>query len=619
MQEALTHLPDSLEDIYDDVLVNKIPRGYEEKARLLLMWLCYSLKPLTLRELAYIASVPEPQDILKICTSSFVSRQPDVSPSRASGVKRGIECGIVKIDHFSVKEYLTSEHLLSSETTAYFYTTPLMVHLKIADMLVSCLIRTNQLNLSYLAAPGDVAALARLAEHFDKYPGFVENCPLLEYSVMWFRHIHEADAIEDGMSKTDESSWEAQSTASQPTPETLRARSHRLFCDGFSQSMQNWLYLLHRVSSVNLHFNPTTPLVVTSMLGLADNVRRLLISGADVEEEAGVYHKIVMKPIHFAAVMGHSKILSLLLGEHADLRQSELDVIVRRNLSGGAAVLSTILEARSDLVIMDSTVMESANNTDSSEMLDYILDHGDILTPTLIEAIAKECRHLDEHKDLVGKIMTRGEEVGCNSDCMLKAFVGRSSCGKNIRIVLDRYKPAASMSKDVIMWLTENLDGHYGELKLPFVLDYYRDAGVEIEISPQIMVKVAGYNYSAVTWFKAMLSCTKRLVITMDVLASILDNPNRENILEHLLNDHEPCRAKSWDHIRETDRHFYTYRRFSECKIAVSDEMREAAARWEPHAIEHLREHAIPKVIFAKTFEEVEACGSHDALIHRGG
>ena len=73
LQKALTKLPDSLEAIYADVLVNRIPKDYAEKARLMFIWLSYSVRPLTIRELATVADLPGLGDVLEICTSSLVS------------------------------------------------------------------------------------------------------------------------------------------------------------------------------------------------------------------------------------------------------------------------------------------------------------------------------------------------------------------------------------------------------------------------------------------------------------------------------------------------------------------------------------------------------------------
>ena len=74
MEDALRTLPQTLEGLYGDLL-RQIPTDYKEKVRLVLMWLAYSLRPLTLREFAFAVSVRNPQKVLEICNSSLVSLQ----------------------------------------------------------------------------------------------------------------------------------------------------------------------------------------------------------------------------------------------------------------------------------------------------------------------------------------------------------------------------------------------------------------------------------------------------------------------------------------------------------------------------------------------------------------
>ena len=72
MEDALRDLPETLEGLYED-LIKRIPKDYMEKARLILMWLTYSLKPLTLEELASAVAIPNPLKVLEVCNSSLVS------------------------------------------------------------------------------------------------------------------------------------------------------------------------------------------------------------------------------------------------------------------------------------------------------------------------------------------------------------------------------------------------------------------------------------------------------------------------------------------------------------------------------------------------------------------
>ena len=146
MGDALRSLPETLEGLYEDLL-KRIPEDYKEKARLILIWLAYSSQPLTLQELASAVSIPNPQKVLDVYNSSLVSLQrPDDRSHEFDDQHHNISDSIVKLDHFSVKEYILSDHLRASEYTFYFHVSPLVAHLTIAETLVSHIINTNHID-----------------------------------------------------------------------------------------------------------------------------------------------------------------------------------------------------------------------------------------------------------------------------------------------------------------------------------------------------------------------------------------------------------------------------------------------------------------------------------------
>lgn len=384
MREALTDLPDSLEALYKDVLVNKIPKDYSEKARLMLLWLCYSLRPLTLQELACVASLPDPQDVLEICNSSLVSlrvkesgehffyssssllsdeeleddyddspslslrtdeepeEESDDNPSLSLRTDEELEedyhdspssslCHLrqeeslstqteneyndigrqtyVQLDHFSVKEYLTSEHLLALDETADFYVTPLVANLTIAQISVAHLLETNERDLDSWRVIKETLEL-NLNARFEP-PG---SDPLLHYSATWFKHIQNADAVSDTIPKSVASGPEANSAVAQSDADDMRVQCHRLFCEEYSQSFQNWCCLLSRDDLLHgtyfyldLLGEQCSPMFIASALNLPDNVRRLLNNGDDIDGDLhGCSDPTTrrIKPIEVAAIEG---------------------------------------------------------------------------------------------------------------------------------------------------------------------------------------------------------------------------------------------------------------------------------------------------------------------------
>lgn len=651
MDEAVKNLPNSVEDMYAKILKKRIfhheHKNNKVKARLIFILLVYSIRPLTLGELACAVSLPEPRKVLEICTSSLVSVSSALPRQQHKG--NFSEDDIVKFDHFSVKEYLTSEHLLESRETAYFYTTPLVAHLEIAQVSVSHLLDTNNINFiatrkfrassrkdfdaksgqgvevksknmgTELSEAHEADILSQ--ESWPCRPALWPEFPLLDYSMYWFRHVQQADAIEEVIDRDSfKQSLEARSAATQPDPEDLRSQIHRLFCGRpYLQSFENWWSLLRAkfllVPRRKRYSRVPSSLWMASLFDLSDNVRRLLRSGVSVDgdsDDAGSM-TTTCKPVLIAAFAGSAKVLHLLLDNDATLEQKELDLVVQENDRHGAVILSTILEARPHLAIEDSTVIASAENIYSAEMLNYILaiPDLDILTEALLMEIVKKTPCLDFREETVQMIMRLGDDIGCSSRYMLKAFICDSSCGLTLSLVIDRYKPPASMSQEVVKWVIETrFPGDFG---LGKVLWYYR--GTPIDLSHDSLVKAAGLHEGALL-YQGILRANENIVITEDMMDSIATSVIGIAITGVLM-DHGLCGTT--DLVDDRSSGFYEITRTSEkhmetCKIRISKETLEAAARWEPDTIGYLQAHAKPQVTFTKEILQTASSSSKQRI-----
>lgn len=274
MEDALQTLPQTLEGLYADLL-RQIPRESKEKVRLILIWLAYSLRPLSLRELAFAVSIRNPQKVLEICDTSLVSLQRNPYWVYKRDEPHDNVNDLVNFDHFSVKEYLTSGHLLASEELAFFHAAPLVAHLTIAEVSVSHFITTNSVDLCT-----ERRNESETLFYGTDWPEF----PLLDYSTTWIEHIQQADALAKRL-ESDRSRSEARSTAKQSKPDFLRTQTHELFCEGFSQSLQNFGYLLRRRyepgNTVWRYQDSISPIIIASLFNLPDNVHRLINNGAN--------------------------------------------------------------------------------------------------------------------------------------------------------------------------------------------------------------------------------------------------------------------------------------------------------------------------------------------------
>ena len=119
LKSTLSSLPKTLDGTYERILLN-IDELWQDDVRKVLQWLCFSRRSLTLDEIADALAVtfvdgakfdpderyPDPRDILSRC-SSLVSLT----------VNR--EGEVLRLAHFSVKEYLVSQRIQSSKASMY--------------------------------------------------------------------------------------------------------------------------------------------------------------------------------------------------------------------------------------------------------------------------------------------------------------------------------------------------------------------------------------------------------------------------------------------------------------------------------------------------------------------
>lgn len=293
--------------------------------------------------------------------------------------------------------------------------------------------------------------------------------------------------------------------------------------------------------------------------------------------------------------------LRLLLENNASLNQSGLDTVARSNGRHGAAVLDTLVKARPDLTITDDTVKGSARNVNSVEMLTHILDNSGLVSERLLLKVVRCCSSIRSRDDVVEKILNRGETIGCNSHQILKVFLRKSECGKNIGLVLDRYRPSAKLSQKIAKWAFQN--SIQTDLVVPVVLGYYKGVGVEIEFSHYMLLRAARVFHGP-ELFRVILGRARNIVITMDKTRQFGSGHPDGYIIMNLLMDHGDCEVKNFERVSIWKFEDVVLSHISTCTKKVSEEMMDAAARWDPATIEYLQAHARPNVMFAKTLEE---------------
>ncbi|KAL9120568.1 MAG: hypothetical protein Q9187_002877 [Circinaria calcarea] len=190
LREALDSLPTTLDETYDRILC-KINPLYQLEALQILQWLTCSLRPLSLEEVAELITVdvnkdevfdfdkrpPDPDDVLEICSSLVTCINANKDHAEANDkddnddVKPPLRTKrMVRLAHFSVKEYLVSNRIRAG-SAAFFSIDETLSHAKIGQTSLSCLLLYDE------------------TFHTDS-KGFSDDLPLAEYAAeYWAKHL----------------------------------------------------------------------------------------------------------------------------------------------------------------------------------------------------------------------------------------------------------------------------------------------------------------------------------------------------------------------------------------------------------------------------------------------
>ena len=139
LRKALKSLPKTFEDTYTRIL-DDIGEENDKDAFKVLQWLTYSARPLRIEEVAEVTALDiegdprfdpehrlrEPRDLLTIC-SSLVT----------------LVASELRLAHFSVKEYLTSERIRVSSASK-FSALEISAHLSIAETCLAYLLQFDK-------------------------------------------------------------------------------------------------------------------------------------------------------------------------------------------------------------------------------------------------------------------------------------------------------------------------------------------------------------------------------------------------------------------------------------------------------------------------------------------
>ena len=321
IRKALNELPATLYDTYERAL-EEIPKEKRQHAHRLFLCLVGALRPLSAEELAELFAVVFDEDSM----SNFMEgwrpeNAEDAVLSTCSTLVSIIDdkgTKIVQFSHFSVKEFLTSDRLRTSDVgNIRDYYIPLnAAHTTLARACLSVLLQLdeNADKTRLRTFPLALYAAEYWVEHakYEDVASRVHNAmeelfnPRKPYLAAWV-WIHNVDE--------NRNRWSIDDLTPRPSPPRGTALYYAAWC-GFS-GVANYLIITHAEDINARSGKPRAPLHVASLFGHAEVVSLLLQHNADVQIKTTTVGRCV--PLHFASLGGHANIVQLLLEHGADI------------------------------------------------------------------------------------------------------------------------------------------------------------------------------------------------------------------------------------------------------------------------------------------------------------
>ena len=381
IRKALDELPTTLDETYQRALQG-IPKEKRQHAHRLFQCLVVAIRPLRVEELAELFAIEFDRDAAG--PSLKEGWRPDNAEdavlsacSTLIAVIKNEGSKIVQFSHFSVKEYLTSDRLRTSdiENICHYH-----IPLDVAHTIL---------------AQACLAVLLQLDETVDKKR--LETFPLAFYAAQhWVDHAkHEdvASRIQDAIeqlfdpSKPYYASWtwiyhvewdEIRYTIEERPTRQATAQS-ALYCAalcGLSE-LANYFIITHG-ENVNAMGSNGTPLHAASRKGHLDAARVLLAHGSDVNTT----NKFNETSLCSAYNGGHLKAMQLLLEHGADVdvyHDPEGLLLHDAAWSGRADVVHLLLQHMADVAARNyynETPLHLASRNGQARVAQILLEHG---------------------------------------------------------------------------------------------------------------------------------------------------------------------------------------------------------------------------------------------------
>jgi len=275
IRSALKELPTELEKLYEDILV-KLPSSDEGIVRRILLWLSFSVLPVTLEELHSAIAIEQGVDQLD--EESYLGNAQDILEMCGSLINM-TEHGQVRLAHMSVKDYLLSQEIRNGPASAF----ALDIKDSNRELAVACFTYLSFQDLQSGPCQSAEAFAARLTTY-----------PFLRHaSTAWTYYLRGCESS----AQLDENIFAFFS------PDTRGA-------------FMSWVQVLNADSNFkwDLYSRHATSLYYAASFGLLHVVKNLIAKGSNVNEPGSRFGGT---PLHGAILRYHIDVAETLLKEGA--------------------------------------------------------------------------------------------------------------------------------------------------------------------------------------------------------------------------------------------------------------------------------------------------------------
>lgn len=374
IRQALKVLPLGLDDTYQNILQKVLPHNVVFVQRILL-WLSFSVMPLTLTELHEAIAVDIESD--SIDEEDRLSNPHDALALCGSLVHLN-SAGFVALAHMSVKDYLLSDLIKRNESTKPFALAKQEANLELAK---SCLAYLRFKEFRQGPSRSLEAYADRLAQH-----------PLVRHAaVSWPYYYRAASAA-----TKDESTF------------------FSFFEAGDRDAFMSWVQVLNADYAYKWSTYPafTTSLYYAASFGLDDIVKKLIAGGAALDTPGSRFGGTAL---HAAVLRDYQSTIRILLEAGADAAKADF---LRTSPLHTAVALASIDSIN---LLLKYGASAEATNTRGETPADWAR-----------LASALEALHMKRHSSRTGDMKTSAKALAvCDADDLLQVWYKRAGAGAN--------------------------------------------------------------------------------------------------------------------------------------------------------------------------------------------